>query len=411
MLLKLNIDIIRIDNTTIIPYIDNNDIIIDAILGIGLNRPTKGFVKKLINHINLSNSFTISIDTPSGMPSNITFELDSKAIVKADLTLTFECPKLSFLLPNSGKFTGQFKLLPIGLNRSCIDDDDICDYYIDYHFIKKIIKKRTKYSYKGDYGHSLIIAGSLGKIGAAILCAKSCFKSGVGLVTVQIPKCGYEIIQTSIPEAMVKIDAGENYLESNLNYEKFSSICIGPGVGQDNKTAKLLRNLLDSYNHPLVIDADALNILSKNKSLIKNISKYSILTPHIGEFKRLVGEWASDEERQKKLRSFSKENNLFVILKGPHSSISCPNGNIIYNSTGNNGMATAGSGDVLTGIITSFLSQGYNPMESAILGTYYHGLSGDIAKTNLGELSLNASDLIEFLPLAYNSNKDFIYDR
>ena len=400
-LIDLNVPIKIIESVSDFPIIKNDDVIIDAIWGIGLSRPIENFVGDFIARINQSKAMILSIDIPSGLPVVPNFKIDKSKIVQADCTYTFELPKLSFLLPQTGNYVGDFTIVPIGLDSDFIKKQKTDYYYIEKNYIKHILNKRMKFSHKGSYGHALIIAGSLGKIGAAVLSARGCLKSGVGLLTVQVPGCGYDILQESVPEAMVIKDDGENYIESIVDIDKYSSIGIGPGIDQNKQTELLLLSMLDNYDKSVVIDADAINIISKNKHLINKIPEHSILTPHPGEFKRLVGYYGQDMDRLANLRHFSIKNNLYVILKGAHTAIGCPDGKIIFNSTGNPGMATAGSGDVLTGIITAFLSQGYSSEDASVLGVYFHGLSGDIAQEKVGEVSLNASDIVKYIPDAF----------
>jgi NAD(P)H-hydrate epimerase len=262
------------------------------------------------------------------------------------------------------------------------------------------LKKRDTYSHKGDYGHALIAAGSSGKMGAAVLSVKAALRSGAGLVTTVIPKVGYEIMQISNPEAMV-ITGGDKLLSELPNIQKFNTIAVGPGIGTEKETVQFLTALLNTANTPMVIDADALNILSANKNLQTQIPINSILTPHIGEFKRLAGEWKTDIEKIEMQKAFSLKHQVIIILKGANTSITNTNGDVFFNTTGNAGMAKGGSGDVLTGILVSLLAQKYEPLETAKLGVYIHGLAGDFAKENLGETSMNASDIIAHLPMAF----------
>ena len=400
-LTDLNFKIASLNKNDTLPRINDNDFVIDAIWGVGLSRPITNFATNIIDYINSTNAFVISIDIPSGLPANPEFE-NYDSIIKSDITITFEIPKLSFLLPKTGNYVGDLKILPIGLNKKFINKQNSHNYFINQNYVKSKIKKRKRFSHKGDYGHALIIAGSFGKIGAAILSAKACLKSGVGLISTQIPSCGYEIMQKSLPEAMVINDNGKNSIESKIDYSKFSAIGIGPGINIDTKTKDVIINIFKYFNKPIVIDADAINIIANNDELLNIIPSNSILTPHVGEFRRLVGEWKNDLQRQDLLKNLSMKLKSFIILKDAFSSIGCPNGNILYNSTGNPGMSTAGSGDVLTGIITSLLAQGYTQNDSAVIGTYIHGLSGDIAKKEIGEISLTALDLVDKLPIALN---------
>jgi hydroxyethylthiazole kinase-like uncharacterized protein yjeF len=375
------------------PKISKNDIIVDGMFGSGLTRKLEGVSRKLVHHINSSNADIIAIDIPSGLLGEDNTGNDFDAIIKAKYTITFQLPKLSFFFSENETFVGNWEVLPIGL------DSDF--YMIDNNYIKEKIVNRKKFSHKGNYGHVLLVAGSYGKMGAAILAAKACLRAGSGLVTVHAPKIGYEIMQTALPEAMISIDWSDIIFTDVSNLEDYTSVGIGPGIGTKQNTKKGLSNLFDKVSSPLVIDADGLNILSEHKDLISKIPKNSILTPHQKEFERLVGITINDHERIKSQIAFSVKNKLFVVLKGAHSSITCPDGSCYFNSTGNPGMATAGSGDVLTGIILSLLGQAFEPKDAAIIGVYLHGLAGDIASGKIGQEAVIASDIIENMGPAY----------
>ncbi|MEY3238222.1 MAG: hypothetical protein RI883_2323 [Bacteroidota bacterium] len=268
-------------------------------------------------------------------------------------------------------------------------------------FIQSILKPREKNTHKGTYGHALIIAGSEGIMGSAVLASKACLRSGVGLVTVHIPKCGAEILQNSIPEAMLSIDSSNAFFADNIKIDTYSVVAFGPGIGTNDLTQKAVHTLLGKAKLPMVIDADGLNCLSLNKEWFSMIPKNSILTPHPKEFERLVGTWENDEQKIEKLIALSNQLESIVVLKGEKTLISIPGGDLYVNSTGNPAMAKGGSGDVLTGMITAFLSQGYSSEESAVLGVYIHGFAGDIAVKEFSEYSLLATDLIEFIPKAF----------
>ncbi len=275
------------------------------------------------------------------------------------------------------------------------------DISIKVELVQSILKPREKKAHKGDYGHALIIAGSEGMIGSAVLASKACLRSGVGLVTVHVPICGVEILQTSIPEAMVSIDATISCYSDDVNIEKYTVVAVGPGIGTNVLTQKAIHSLLKNAKTPLVLDADGLNCLSLNKDWLSLIPENSILTPHPKEFERLVGTWENEDQKIEKLKSLSNQLKSVVVLKGANTLISVPSGKLYKNSTGNPGMAKGGSGDVLTGMITAFLLQRYSSEESAILGVYMHGLSGDLAIKEFSEYSLLATDLIEFIPKAF----------
>ena len=274
---------------------------------------------------------------------------------------------------------------------------------ITKNYISSIIKKRNPISHKGDYGHALIIAGSYGKIGAAVLNAKACLKTGVGLLTMHIPKCGYEILQSTIPEAMVSCDDQFKIISKSITLDHFNAIGIGSGIGTASETANVVKEILTTYKNPMVIDADAINIISQNKSWLKLIPKNSIFTPHLKEFERLVGIGKNELEINNLQIEFSKKYFVYTVLKGHHTCISTPTGKCFINTTGNAGMAKGGTGDSLTGMLASLLAQGYSSKDASIAAVYLHGLAGDIASVKTGEYSLLASDLIDCIGNAFLS--------
>jgi NAD(P)H-hydrate epimerase len=376
-----------------------NDIIIDAILGSGLNRNVENSIAQLIQLINDSNITIWSVDIPSGLFADT---LSNGISIKANYTLTFETPKLSFFFPENAEAIGDFFYLSILLNVDYQNFTKSNNFYTTLAFAKKIIKSRSKFSHKGTFGHALLVAGSYGKIGAAVLSAKACLRSGVGLVSIHSPKCGYEILQTSVPEAMV-ISDNDIWQVTKINQKDYDAIGIGPGIGTSKETAIAFETFLKSQQKPLVIDADALNLLSYYPELQQFIPLNSILTPHIKEFERLFCVSKNSMERNDLQRRKAIELGVIIVLKGAHTCIALPDGNCFYNSTGNAGMATGGSGDVLTGIILSLLSQKYASEDAAILGVFLHGLAGDSAKEKFGEEALIANDIIEYLGSAFKT--------
>lgn len=376
-------------------------VIIDAIFGSGLTRPIDGYIAEIVQRINNYKQNTISIDVPSGLFSDSNIGNNYNTIVRANYTLTFQQPKLSMLFPENYPYVGDFKVLDIGLSNSFHEQAQTPYYYTSSEIIITELKARLKYEHKGNYGHALLIVGSTGKMGAGILASEACLRTGVGLLTLQIPKNALDIMQTSVPEAMCIVDSNENVISDVLDVSTYSTIGIGPGIGKDGLTHKVLKSLIQNATTPIVIDADALNILSENKTWLSFLPNNSILTPHPKEFERLVGKWNNDEERLQKQQELSVKNTIITVLKGANTSICLPNGDVYFNSTGNPGMATGGSGDVLTGIITSLLTQGYVPDKAAIIGVFIHGLAGDIAITETSENSLIASDIINNISSVY----------
>ncbi len=379
--------------------IQQDDIVIDAIFGSGLTREVKGIYAETIDFLNNTGATIISVDVPSGLFIDTLSPKNS--IIKADHVLSFQLPKLAFLFPENSVYIKNWSIADIGLDREFINSQVSTYEYIDLDMVEKMIRPRAKFEHKTDFGRILLMSGSQGKMGACILCARASIRAGAGLVTTHIPTCGYQIMQSSVPEAMTSTDFGKRYLTGIPELEPYDAIGIGPGIDKHIDTYEVIAQLLEKYHKPIVLDADAINIISDEQSFLKQLPEGSILTPHPGEFKRMVGFWNDDLERLELQIAISKEYKVFVVLKGAHTSISTPNGKVYFNSTGNPGMATGGSGDVLTGIITALLGQKYTPEQAAILGVYLHGLAGDIAADFLGEESLIASDIIDFLPQAF----------
>ncbi len=382
------------------PSFEKSDIIIDALYGSGINKPLEGLNEKLVQHINNTKYKVISIDVPSGL-----FMDESSSghtIIQADHTLSFQTQKLSLLVAENAPCVGEVHILDIGLHPKFTDQEESDFHLITIGLITKIFIPRQPNAHKGIYGHALIIGGSNGKIGAVLLATKACLHTGAGLTTSYLPFCGYNILQIATPEAMVITDKNENQITGlPPDIQKYSALGIGPGMGTASETQKALVELIQLYNKPMVIDADGLNCFALRKDSLMHFPPYSILTPHPKEFERLFGESKNDFERITLARKKAKELNVIIILKGHHTFIATPTGQGYFNSTGNAGMAKGGSGDVLTGIITSFLAQGYSSLDASILGVYLHGLAGDIAAETLSKESMLATDIIHFIGHAF----------
>ncbi|MBP6650722.1 MAG: NAD(P)H-hydrate dehydratase [Bacteroidia bacterium] len=396
--------IYEISSASEIPEMDESDCVIDALFGSGLNKPISGIIATCIRRINDSGAYILSVDIPSGLfadqPS------DSKAaIIQASVTLTFQFPKLSFLFPSTGRYTGKWVLMDIRLHPQFLRDQETKWNYFTLKDAKFLLPARPKFSHKGNFGHAMIISGSKGKMGAAVLASKACARSGCGLLTMHVPGCGQVILQTTSPEAMLLIDENENLVSSLPDYSNYTSVAIGPGIGTNALTWETLRHLLYTYRKPIVLDADALNLLAQHPDWLEYIPENSILTPHIKEFARLTKEAKDDFERFELQIQFAKKYKVIVVLKGAHTCIVDQDGNAWFNSTGNPGMAKGGSGDVLSGILVSLLAQGYPSLEAAQLGVFIHGLAGDEAAGIKTEISMLPSDLIKCLPLAFRKLK------
>ncbi len=410
------VEIISIEREEQFPSVSFNTIIIEALFGTGLSRPLEDMPGKLVEYINRLANEVIAIDMPGGLFADE--RSGGNAIIKAAHTLSFQCYKLALLMPENEQYFGRVNILNIGLLPDYLNAIDTVYEYIDESVITTIYKPRKAFSHKGSFGHALIIAGSYGKMGAAVLAAKACLRTGSGLLSCMVPGCGYTIMQISVPEAMVITDGNEHTISSfAADLLKHDAIGIGPGLGTAKETQEAFRQIIKSNNKPVVIDADGLNILSLNPELLADIPHASVLTPHPKEFDRLFGNSADDFERLKLAIEKAGELKLIIVLKGHHTAIAVPSGKCYFNSTGNAGMATGGSGDVLTGILTSLLAQGYETEQAAILGVYLHGLSGDFAALHKSEEALIASDITDYLPEAFKKisvpgkrSPDFITD-
>ncbi len=383
------------------PQLEETDIVVDGLFGSGLSRPLEGLPAEIVQKINASVNHVIAIDIPSGLMGEDNAGNISGNIIRANHTLTLQFPKISFLFPENEFYTGRWEILPIGLHAEGIKNTPSDFVFIEAGEVVSTIKPRQKFSHKGTFGHALLIAGSYGKIGAAVLASRSCLRSGTGLLTTHVPRCGYTILQSAVPEAMVDTDKKEEVFATLPDLATFSAIGIGPGIGKSPETQSAFLKLLEKTTIPLVIDADGLNILSENPEWLKKLPENSILTPHPGEFGRLVGKTHDSWERLQIQIAFSKKYKVVLVVKGAYTTITDSGGKVYFNSTGNAGMATAGSGDVLTGIILGLLAQGISPEKAAITGVYLHGLAGDLAITGASEMALIAGDIVKNLGKAF----------
>ena len=397
------IEVRTIESELDIIGLNDSDQIVDGLLGVGVNRPAEGLLSKLIQLINNSQAKVYSIDMPSGLYGENNNTNNEDSIIQADTVFTMQFPKLSLLLPQAKPFCKQLRIIDIGLSETSMSNMETPYHYIEEKNIKKLIHQRDSFSHKGTYGHALLVGGSYGKVGAILLATKACLRAGVGLITVHLPKCGVDILQTAIPEAMIDIDSDSEYITgiNDFDLSKYT-IGIGPALGQKRETKDFFYQLLETSSKPMVIDADALNLIASDDMLRRKIPENSILTPHPIEFERLIGlKCRNSYERLQKARQYAHENKIYMVLKGAYSAIITPQSDVYFNSTGNPGMATGGSGDTLTGIITSLLAQKYTSFDAVLVGVYIHGLAGDIAASKFSEQSMLPSDLINCISQAY----------
>lgn len=392
--------LVEISAESVLPVIDKDELVVDALFGSGLNRPLEGLPEKVVQHINQSEAVVVSIDLPSGLFCEDNRGNDLKKIIRADYTLTFQFPKLSFLLPGNDGFVGQWEVLDIGLHPEAIEAAETKNMLLEAADLRPFYRPRKKFSHKGNYGHALLLAGSYGKAGAAVLAARAALRTGAGLLTAHLPSGLVHIMQTSLPEAMCIADEGHSIITHPGDISAYNAIGVGPGIGKDPQTANALKLLIQNSVNPMVIDADGLNLLAENPTWLSFLPGGSILTPHPKEFERLAGKYSDDYERLEISRAFSLKYQVYLVLKGAYTTVVAPDGRTFFNATGNPGMATAGSGDVLTGIILGWLAQGYSPLQSALTGVYVHGLAGDLAASKLGFEGVLAGDIVFHLPKA-----------
>lgn len=383
------------------PELTINHLVIDGLFGSGLNKPLSGGFAAVVKYINASSATVVSIDIPSGLMSEEnTFNVRTN-IIRADITLSLQLPKLAFLFAENAEFIGEWDLLDIGLSEDGIEELETNYEMLEADEVRSLIKPRNKFAHKGNFGHALLVAGSRGMAGASVLAARACIRSGVGLLTVHAPICNYNILQTSVPEAITELDASEICFAVPTDTDNYQAIGVGPGLGKNEETEAALLELLNNCQAPLVVDADALNILANHRHALTHLPKGSILTPHPKELERLVGKCQDSYERLTKAVELARTAKVYIVLKGANSAIITPSGKCFFNPTGNPGMATAGSGDVLTGIILALLAQGYPAEDAAKIGTFVHGLAGDFARKKLSVISLTAGDIIANLPIAW----------
>lgn len=397
------IDINYISQISDLPEIKPSSVVVDALFGSGLSRPVSGFAADVVKHVNKSAAHVIAIDIPSGLFGEENPVPNPNPVIRAKTTLTLHFPKLSFFFADNKQFVGNWKVIPIGLHPVAIGKTPTQFNYLTHNDISSIIRVRNTHDHKGTFGHVLLIAGSYGMMGASVLASKACIAGGCGLVTAHIPRLGYSILQHSVPEVLVAVDDNDWYFTGAAITSKYKAVGIGPGIGTETKTIAGFKELLKRITVPLVVDADGLNIIAQYPELLNLIPKNTVITPHPGEFDRLFGDSVSSYHRFDIAMSMAKKFNIIIVLKGAFSQIFSPSGEVFFNSTGNPGMATAGSGDVLTGLITSLLGQGYEPYTAAKLGVYIHGLAGDFACEQVGQSALTASDIITNLGKAFSS--------
>lgn len=386
---------------TFLTDLPSHVVIIDAILGTGLNQQADGWIKEFFNHINQLKNHKIAIDVPSGMPAD-SIPAPGTTIIAAHETLSFQFYKRSFLHPETAVYCGAIHLLDIGLHPTFIEATHTHYQIIETATVTKMIRRKPDFSYKNQHGHSYIAGGSKGKSGAAVLAVQAALRSGTGLVTAIVPGQCYLPMQVNAPEAMC-LTAGEDHIDALPDCNAADAIGIGMGMGQEMETINAFTNFIEACSIPCVFDADALNILAKHNELMTKIPDGSILTPHVGECDRLFGHSANSMQRVEHIRMQAMRYKVCIVLKGHHTVIVTPEGDCFYNRSGNAGMAKGGSGDVLTGLLTGLLAQGYSAEQAALIGVHLHGLAGDEAATRCGVYAMNAGDQIAHFATAWQT--------
>ena len=383
------------------PALTEKHLVVDGLFGTGLNKPLNGGFAAVVRYINATKAQVVSIDIPSGLMGEDNTYNARTNIIRADVTLSIQLPKLAFFFPENEDLVGEWELLSIDLKQEFIDAAESPYHIMEEDEIRSMVNPRKRVAHKGCFGHALLIAGSYGMAGASILSAKACLRSGVGVLTVHVPIHNHDLLQTCVPEAIVHTDIHERYFAEPVELGRYKAIAIGPGLGQEEDTALAMMEQIQGTSLPLVLDADAINILSTHRNWLGRIPKRSILTPHIGELERLTGKCMDTYERLSKVKELAAYLQSYIIVKGAWTCIVTPEGNFHFNPTGNPGMATAGSGDVLTGILLALLAQGYTQEEACKLGVYIHGMAGDIAAEEMTEISMTSSDIVQALPAAW----------
>jgi hydroxyethylthiazole kinase-like uncharacterized protein yjeF len=393
---RVGLNVATITSHEHLPDLSHSSILIDAIFGTGLSREVSGLIKEVIKDINSANKAVISLDVPSGL----FLDTHTDFAVEATETITFQIPKLALFLPDNNRFVGKVSIVDIGLNAYAIAEADTDKYFLTLENMSSHLKPLMQFAHKGTQGHALTIGGSLGKIGAVALSSKAALKSGCGLTTAYVPKCGTNVIQSYFPEAMVIEDIGQK----NILFIDFDiypdAIAIGMGMGKHDETKQALLQFLKNNTTPLVIDADALNMLSENIQWLTELQPNTILTPHPGELKRLIGTWENDFQKIELTRAFAKKFNLIIVIKGAQTVI-VDSTNLFVNSSGTPALATAGSGDVLSGIIVGLLAQGYEPLVATQLGVYIHGMTANVTSSEINPRSFVASNIIDNISKVY----------
>lgn len=391
----LPFDMTEIRDRAEIPLLTPEHLVIDGLFGSGLRDPLSGGYTMLVRNISESGATVVSIDVPSGMFGDWNARIIARNVVHADLTLAIQFPRLAFFLADNAQLVGEWKVIDIGLSKKAIEETPTKYFYVERDDVRAVLKPRGMFSSKADYGSALLYAGSYGMMGAAVMAAKGALRSGVDKLTVHSPRFGFPVMQGQVPEALFSADKDDIVISDMTPRFTYNAVGVGPGIGLNDATRGAFETLVKSIKRPMVIDADGLNILARNPQLLDHLHPCTILTPHAGEFDRLFGAQSSAEARLLRAIEVSRKYKCIIVLKGHCTATVRPDGRVFFNSTGTPAMATAGSGDVLTGIITSLMAQGYKPETSSVAGVYIHGLAGEIAAGTHGDYGVTGLDIAE----------------
>jgi len=377
-----------------IPELGVSDLVIDGLFGPELRQPLTGGFMSLVRYINESGATVVSLDMPSGMCGDWNHNVSARNVVKADVTLALQYPRLPFFFADFAGLAGQWRVLDIGYSREAAENRQSSFYLIEDDEVRSLLKPREPFSNKSDYGSACLVAGSYGMVGASVLACMGALRAGAGKVTVYGPQCSFSVVQTAAPEAMFMSDKSHHEISDITLPDTFSAIGVGPGIGTSEATVDALDSFIKRYRSPLVLDADALNCIALRPALLNHIPVLSVITPHAGEFDRLFGKQSSHEARLLKAVEVSRKYNLLILLKGHYTTLVRPDGKIYINSSGSPAMATPGSGDVLTGVLTAFMAQGYKPEVAALIAAFVHGRAGELASLRHGQYGVIASDIV-----------------
>lgn len=398
-----NVELTEVTSQFTPPHLNQGDLVIDGLFGTGLSRPLNGGFASVVKYINSSPSTIVSIDVPSGLMCEDNTYNVMNHIIRASYTYTIQFPKLAFFFAENEQYVGEWEVLDIGILDPENEDTQTPFFFTERTDIKPMLLTRSRFAHKGSVGHALLVAGKKGMAGAAVLSARACLRGGIGKLTIRTSECNTRILQTAVPEAVLSIDPDPNCFSQSFDTGDYDALAIGPGIGTSSNSVQAFIEQVSMAKCPVVIDADALNILGSHRGWIAQLPRRSILTPHKKELFGLISTTRNSYEELIRTRELAVRQQVYILIKGAYSAIVTPEGNVYFNSTGNPGMATAGSGDVLTGIILALLGQGYVPEAAIRLGVYLHGLAGDIAVEDLCHEGLIASDLVEYLPKAFKA--------